>query len=503
MANTEFDCLRATAADLLHLLGTGKLSSVHLVEQCLAQIERHEPTLNALVSIAPRSVVLRIANELDEERRGGRVRSPLHGIPVILKDCFITASSLGMKTCAGAVVFADAKANKNAAIVQKLINAGLIIIAKGNMTELAGMKTLTMMPGWSAYGGQTISPYVGKIKENERLLGHSAPGGSSTGPAVSVAAGFAPLAVGAETIGSIITPSVRMALYALKPTAGAQDTGGTYRLSEFYDAPGPLAKCAADLASMTGIMLGRSLHSLPGWSGLSLGFVDPVKWGLAEEMCEQLEGTVEQMTGEYEAAISKIRLETSNVKYPVEVADVSELVVNGADVVIPIAYWDFRNITIPEFIQCFDDCCVTSLDDIINFNEKNSSVAMPDHIAYHKPTSLSYPNQDQLIKANTYTQPPNEIADLKRRLRQHARDLLDKTFEVAQVNLIVAPGDSPLCVHAAAAGYPIVAVPLGQLNYNSRPFGLCALAKADREDLLLQFAAAFEKLLPARAIPTL
>ncbi|KAI1347858.1 amidase signature enzyme [Xylaria sp. FL0043] len=493
MANTEFDCLGVTAADLLHLLDTGKVSSVHLVEQCLAQIERYELTLNALVSIAPRSVVLRIANELDEERRGGRVRSSLHGIPVILKDCFITASSLGMKTCAGAVVFADAKANKNAVIVQKLIDAGLIVIAKGNMTELAGMKTLTMMPGWSAHGGQTISPYVGKIKENERLLGHSAPGGSSTGPAVSVAAGFAPLAVGAETIGSIITPSVRMALYALKPTVGAQDTGGTYRLSEFYDAPGPLAKCATDLASMAGIMLGRSLHSLPGWSGLSLGFVDPVKWGLAEEMCEQFEGTVEQMTGEYEAAISKIRLETGNVKYPVEVADVSELVVNGEDVVIPIAYWDFRNITIPEFVQGFDDCCITSLDDIISFNEQNSDVAMPN----------PYPNQDQLIKANTYTQPPNEIADLKRRLRQHARDLLDKTFEVAEVNLIVAPGDSPLCVHAAAAGYPIVAVPLGQLNYNSRPFGLCALAKADREDILLQFAAAFEKLLPARAVPTL
>ncbi|KAI1145741.1 amidase signature domain-containing protein [Nemania diffusa] len=223
----------AGAADLKHLLRNGQLTSITLVEQCLAQIQRHEPTLNALAFIAPRNSVLRIEYELNDERQRGCVRSSLHGIPVVL--------NLGIKTCARAVAFADAKASRNAAAVQKMIDAGVIVIAKGNMT-LAGMKTVTMMPGWSAYRDQTVSLHVGGTKKNEQLLGHLAPGGLSTGPAVSVVTGFTPPAMGAETIGSIITPSVCMALYALKPTIGTQDASriGRWRkgcASSFQERP--------------------------------------------------------------------------------------------------------------------------------------------------------------------------------------------------------------------------------------------------------------------------
>ncbi|KAI0154144.1 amidase signature enzyme [Xylariaceae sp. FL1272] len=450
METPAFDILRATAAELRNDLETGRLSSVQLI-------------------------ALRIADELDQERRRGCLRSCLHGVPIVLKDCFITAPGLGMTTCAGAVAFANAKARENAVIVQKLVDAGLIVIAKANMTEFSGMKTVSMMPGWSAHGGQTISPYVGGIKENERLLGHSAPGGSSTGPAVSVAAGYAPIAMGAETIGSIVTPSVRMGLYALNPTVGLQSAGGLYRLLEFYDASGPMAKCASDLVDMSVILLGRGPRSSTGWKGLSLAFVDPVKWSLAEEMCEQFEDTSQQMVEEYEAAISKIRKFTGNVKYPVELTEISELVLDGEAVMMDIGckYWDFKNVTIPEFISSFEECAVP------------------------------YPNQDQLVKATGFTQSSEHIVDTKRRFRAHARGLLEKTFEAANENVIVAPGDSPVCIQAAAAGYPIAAVPLGQLRYNGRPFGLCLLAKADGEDLLLQFATAFEQLLPSRVVPAL
>ncbi|KAI0806447.1 amidase signature domain-containing protein [Xylaria sp. FL0064] len=168
MTLSYFNPLVTTTADLRRMLESQQITSVQIVEQYLEQIDRYEPVLNALASIAPRDSLRRISKSLDDERRGGRVRSPLHGIPIVLK-------------------------------------------------EYAGMKTEEMMPGWSAYGGQTISPYVGPIKRNEKILGHSAPGGSSSDPAVAVAAGFSPLALGTETIGSIVTPSVRAALYCYRP----------------------------------------------------------------------------------------------------------------------------------------------------------------------------------------------------------------------------------------------------------------------------------------------
>ncbi|KAI1203982.1 amidase signature enzyme [Nemania serpens] len=491
MASLPLNVLEATGADLRRLLESGQVTSVQIVERYFAQIEKYDHALKALASLIPRMKALEIATALDEERRQGCVRGPLHGIP----DCIITSSNLGMATSAGAVAFADAETSKNSPIAQKLIDAGMIILAKANMTEFAGMKSIKMMPGWSAHGGQTISPYVGPIKEGERLLGHSAPGGSSTGSAVSVAAGFSPLAVGAETIGSIITPAVRAALYAIKPTVGVQDTAGVYKLSEFYDAPGPMAKCTADVLDMAELLLGRPLRSpIAGtWEGLRVAYLDPMEWSLAEEMCEQFEGTAEEMRDAYEECIANVKQKGAIVRYPVEIAPVASLAIEGKPALIQIAYWEFKNVTIPEFIGSFEKCRVGSLDDIIRFNEQHKDIAMPE----------PFTEQDQLITANDYNDKPEDIAKLKQALRALGRNILDTVFDREDVNVIAALGDSPLCIHAAAAGYPIAAVPLGQLRYNGRPFGLCLVARGHDEGILLRFMAAFELLLPPRPTPQL
>ncbi|KAI1119428.1 amidase signature enzyme [Nemania sp. NC0429] len=495
MSGSSLNVLEATAADLRRLLELGQVTSVQIVEEYLAQIEKHEHALNALASLIPRAKALGIATALDEERRQGSVRGPLHGIPVVLKNCFITSSDLGMTTSAGAVAFADAEASKNSAVAQKLIDAGMIILAKANMTEFAGMKTIKMMPGWSAHGGQTISPYVGAIKEGERLLGHSAPGGSSTGSAVSVAAGFSPIAMGAETIGSIVTPAVRAALYAIKPTVGVQDTSGLYKLSEFYDSPGPMAKCASDVLDMTELLLGRTLRSpsTGTWEGLRIAYLDPGEWSLAEEMCEQFEGTAEQMRDDYEAYVLKVKEKGAIVKYPVELAPTTSLDIEGKPATIRIAYWEFKHITIPEFIGGFDKCSVGSLKDIVRFNEQHKDVAMPE----------PFPEQDQLTEASGYDDKPEDIEKLKQTLRALGKSSLDAVFDREDVNIIIAPGDSPLCIHAAAAGYPLAAVPLSRLRYNGRPFGLCLVAREHEEGILLRFMAAFESLLPPRPTPLL
>jgi amidase len=130
----QLDLLTATATDLQRLLEAGKTTSVELVQAYLAQIERHEPELHAFISVAPRHLLLAAAADRDAERRQGRPRGPLHGIPVVLKDSFMTAPELGMGTTAGAWALVGARARANSAVAQRLLDGGMIILGKTNLT---------------------------------------------------------------------------------------------------------------------------------------------------------------------------------------------------------------------------------------------------------------------------------------------------------------------------------------------------------------------------------
>ncbi|KAL1859690.1 hypothetical protein VTK73DRAFT_7497 [Phialemonium thermophilum] len=486
----KFDVLTTNAVDLQRLLAAGEITSVEIVETYLGQIERHESELRAFISVASRDALIESAAELDRERRSGRIRGPLHGIPIVLKDNFITASKLGMGTTAGSWALVGAKAPRNSAIAQLLIDNGLIILGKTNMTEFAGLKTTMMSPGWSAVRGQTISPYVGQIEQGETLLGHSSPGGSSTGSAVAVAAGFSPLAMGTETVGSIITPASRAALYAIKPTVGLQNVDGLYTLSDFFDSPGPMSKCSQDTVILTEILLGRRFRweKSGGWGDLKVGFLDPDIWKMSDEICRQHEGTAEQMKRQYEDVISRMREQGCFVKYPTVLTDVSELTVEGEEAVMPIAFWDFKNVSIPTFLDNFDECAVRSLEEIVKFNEERRDQCLPS----------PYTTQGDLVKALQNTDKAETISRMKAGLRSVARQFLDDVFGSEGLNIIAAPADSSLCIHAAAAGYPIATVPLGQLAYNGRPFGLCMVAKANDEETLLKFMSTYEEQLAIR-----
>ncbi|KAK1753888.1 Glutamyl-tRNA amidotransferase subunit A, mitochondrial [Echria macrotheca] len=492
----DFDILTATATELRGLLTSGKTTSARIVERYLDQINQYDSELRALISVASRENVLRIAALLDEERARGHIRGPLHGIPIVPKDAFITASDLGMPTTAGSWATFDAKASKNAEIVQRLVDAGMIILAKANMTEFAGMRTVTAMvkPGWSAPGGQTLSPYVGPLEEDETLLGHSAAGGSSTGSAVAVAAGFSPLSLGTETIGSIITPAARAALYAIKPNHGSQNPNGMFTLTDFFDSPGPMAKSAADLLLLMQVLMRETYPDIKSsWDGLSVGFLDPDVWKTGEAMCRQHEGTAEQMKQDYLDMVAMISKEGCKVKYPMTMPDVAQVAVDGKDAIMPIAFWDFKNLCIPRFLAGFDESPVRNLADIIRFHEENKEKCLPP----------PYNSQADLIQALEDSNTVDYVLSLKTRLRREAKERLDRVFANEGVNLIAAPSDSPLCIHAAAAGYPVATVPLGQLRYNGRPFGLCLLAKEHEEASILQFMAAYEKAVPPRPVPDL
>ncbi len=188
--------VETSVADMRQALDKQEFSIEHVVEASLARIEaldQQGPTLNAMIELNPDA--MDIAAQLDEELRAGQIRGPLHGIPVVLKDVFATAD--GMLTTSGSLAMEDNLPIADAFIVQRMRDAGMVILGKGNMTEWSNFRGNGMPNGWSSRGGLTVNPYV---------TSHSA-WGSSTGPAVAVAASYTPLSVGVETDGSIICPA--------------------------------------------------------------------------------------------------------------------------------------------------------------------------------------------------------------------------------------------------------------------------------------------------------
>jgi len=294
MSIPEFNPLVTTAWELQELLSGNILTSVEIIETYLAQIEQHNRRgrqLRALISVAPRHELLKIARQLDSERAHGRLRGPLHGIPIVVKDNIITDRSLGMDTTVGSYAFVGCVPKKNATIVDRLTRKGMIILGKANLTEFCGLKTPLMPPGWSAVGGQTQSPYIARHIAKKKLHWElSAPGGSSTGSAVSVAAGFSTLGIGTDTIGSLITPANRAALYALKPTVGEIPMDGVFTLSKTFDTAGGMAKSAKDLVHLIDALMLPSRHEhgtrtvshyfkiKEDWGGLRIGFTEPTIW---------------------------------------------------------------------------------------------------------------------------------------------------------------------------------------------------------------------------------
>lgn len=217
------------------------------------------------------------------------------------QDSIVTDAKLGMPTTNGSFAFQDAKATRSAHAVDSLVEAGMIILGKANLTEASGMKSPDMLPGWSVAGGQTQSPYVAKSNiPGEPIIGNSRPGGSSAGSAVAVAAGFAPLSLGTEAVGSVITPGNRAALYALKIAPDGEVSGdGVFGISTTFDGIGPLATTSADLAALTAVLFNRRLSAeISAVSTLSVGFLDPKKWTLPKGACNFSAGDEEQMVSQ-------------------------------------------------------------------------------------------------------------------------------------------------------------------------------------------------------------
>ncbi|KAF4970073.1 hypothetical protein FSARC_2819 [Fusarium sarcochroum] len=479
--------LFAPAHELQAKLEAEEITSVELVGLFLEQIERHNYRFNAVISTAPSEIAIARAEELDKERKAGQVRGKLHGIPVIVKDAVVTDASLGMITTAGSHAIATLKAKRNASCITKMLEAGMVILGKGNMTEFCGLKSNNTPVGWSAYGSQTLSPYRRDDLEEEH---QPTAGGSSSGPAVSILAGFSPLGIATETTGSTVYPSSTNGLYGMKPSPDSIDNDGLWKLSDSFDGVGVMARDPTDLAALIELLLkpevlaklpegGHEASLKKNWQGLRIGMVD-INWGSPGEASKS-KWSRSDVKASYEQAAKKIGELADKVIYPLDIPQADVLTYNGRDLG-KIAYYEYSE-EIRKFLLNFHpDSKVDSLKGLVEWNKEHADIELPE----------PYNTQTELIACLEPNMTAKEHTETLAALRRLATtDGMGKWMDDHDIDIILSNSDSTLVTFAACAKWPIGTVPLGNAAKNDQPFGLFALAREGREDILLHFMSAF------------
>ena len=241
-----------TISELQEKMESGELTARRLAElylERIAAVDKSGPCLNSVIETNPNA--LDIADALDAERKAGKTRGALHGIPILIKDNIDTHDR--MQTTAGSLALEGNISAKDAFIVKQLRKAGALILGKTNLSEWANFRGKRSVSGWSSRGGLTRNPYA---------LDRSACG-SSSGSGAAVAANLCTAAVGTETDGSIICPSQTNGIVGIKPTLGLLSRTGIIPVAHSQDTPGPMARTVSDAAILLGAMSGGDERDQP------------------------------------------------------------------------------------------------------------------------------------------------------------------------------------------------------------------------------------------------
>src|ERR1041385_2419579 len=240
-----FELEEATIDDLQKWMASGRMTSRSITQLYLnriAALDRKGPSLHHVIEVNPDA--LSIAAALDRERKAGRVRGPLHGIPILLKDNIDTADR--MTTTAGSLALAGSIPLQDSTVAAKLRAAGAVLLGKANLSEWANFRSTHSTSGWSGRGGQAKNPYV--LDRN--------PCGSSSGSGGAVAANLCAVAIGTETDGSIVCPSSANGIVGIKPTLGLVSRAGVIPIAHSQDTAGPMARTVRDPAILLGALVG-------------------------------------------------------------------------------------------------------------------------------------------------------------------------------------------------------------------------------------------------------
>lgn len=490
----EFGLNEATVAELQNLMSTGKSNAENITRAYLkriAEVDKSGPKLNSVIEVNPDAVAM--AQEMDRERKAGKVRGPLHGIPVLIKDNIDTGDR--MMTTAGSLALEGNIAAKDAFIISRLREAGAVILGKTNLSEFANFRSTHSVSGWSSRGGQTRNPYI--LDRN--------PCGSSSGSGTAVAANLCAIAIGTETNGSIACPSSVNGIVGLKPTVGLWSRSGIIPISKTQDTAGPMARTVRDAAILLGACTGvdRNDPASPDsernivadyTTFLNKDALKGKRFGYDKEAFKGSDDT----TALFLKALNLIK---SNGGIPVEVDFMSSLKDMGNSEHLVLSY-EFKA-GLNKYLAS-SRAKVRSLQEIIEFNTKNAAKAMP----WFKQELLEESQKREALDAKDYL-------DALSKSQIATRKAIDGTLAANNLDAILSPCDGPSwCTDlvngdsfsgvsyywpAAIAGYPHITVPMGFIH--ELPIGLCFIGKAWSEGPLLGMAYGYEQLSKARRAP--
>jgi amidase len=499
---TNFDLDELTISELQAGMETGQFTAVSLTRKYLERIEnidRKGPALAAVIELNPDA--LTIARELDRERKADRVRSRLHGIPVLIKDNIDTHDR--MMCTAGSLALIGSHPLKDAFLVDKLRQAGAVILGKTNLSEWANFRGSRSTSGWSGRGGLTRNPYV---------LDHN-PSGSSSGSAVAVSANLCGVAVGTETNGSILSPSSFNGIVGIKPTVGLISRSGIIPIAKSQDTAGPMARTVRDAAILLSSLSGFD----PNDSGGSAGIARPAEPQRSSDPFDYTStldvnglrgariGVARKLFKSYSAAGKRVQEEflTAIKQAGATLIDPIELAELKADSYLVMLY-EFKAGLNAYFESLGPQAAIRSLKEVIEFNERNRNKELP------------WFGQETLIRAEGKG-PLSEAGYLEAvaACRKSARtEGLDRVMDEHQLDAIIAPTTGPAHVTdllygdrdtggsttpAAVSGYPSITVPAGEIL--GLPVGLSFFGRAWSEPTLLKLAYAFEQTTQHRRPP--
>ncbi|MCX2575236.1 amidase [Pedobacter sandarakinus] len=489
----DFDLNEMTISQLQDFMKTGKTSSKALTKAYLKrieQIDRNGIKLNAVIEINPDA--LTIATAMDDERKNGKIRGMLHGIPVLIKDNINTADK--MQTTAGALALAGNIATEDAFIVKKLRAAGAVILGKTNLSEWANFRSTRSCSGWSSRGGQTKNPFI---------LDRS-PSGSSSGSGAAASANLCAIAIGTETNGSIIAPSSYNGLVGFKPTVGLLSRSGIIPISKTQDTAGPMGRSVTDVAILLTALAGVDENDEVTKNSKGKIETDYTAFLKADALNGKIIGIEKSfLTGHegvvnlYKDAIAKLKALGAQV---VEIELLKELRVIGSAsfTLLQCEFKDGVNAYLSKA-----NAKVKTLTDVIAFNKANETTAMP----YFKQETLESSNKAPDLKSSEYAGALEKVLSSRKIIEdimaKNKLDAIAGTSYGIPSGIDLFNGDYSngfyFCSPAAMAGFPHITVPMGRIY--ELPVGLSIMGLAYEESKVLALAYAYEQATKHRSAP--
>jgi amidase len=490
-AEQAFNPTEQSIASLQRALASGSVTSEALTAAYLhriARFDQHGPEYRSVLAV--NSAALNDARILDLERKSGKLRGPLHGVPIIVKDNIETRDPIA--TTAGSYALARSLRPADAPLVARLRAAGAIILGKANLSEWANFRSTRSCSGWSGIGGQ-----VGNAYNPARN-----PSGSSAGSGVAAAASFCAAAIGTETNGSILSPASINGLVGFKPTVGIVSGKGVVPISPLQDTAGPMCRTVGDAAILASVIAERPLGFGTHGSDIETFRLRGVRIG-AMPVPKGAHPDTTRLFADARAALEREGAVIVDLKLPKAFDEMG-------DPQFEALLYEFKD-SINAYLSTLDpsqvDC--KSLTDLIAFNRAHA-------------------DQELIV----FGQEIFEMADAKGPLSdaayQTARATLTRTADVeglatllAQqgVEVLLGPsngpadlidpvwgdhrggGSSPIANAAAIAGYPSLTVPAGLIS--GLPVGITLVTGRNHDGLLLQVARAYERAANARVPPHL